>query len=601
MALSQQPQGPMPQPQVGPEMDFVHNELPQQLQQFLEQNSGTPQAAEYATRTAASLYSHALAVAHTNEAAREGDALAANLSASAESYTALAAKGQVGQAIAGFQRDAEALSQAYPEARTHLQTAADNFTRQIIKSGIQGAIVEGRDPKPLFEQYGQYIGKDLPALEKSAQTYGMTLQLDRLRLQNALQSQADRATRTAIFGQVKVDPATGQELYPPNYTEQIMREVQAGALSPSTADTMIRSYHTNLVFGTQTHDDPGSVAALRTAIGSGSATQNDLNQAYTARKITTATYNAYSNLLAKPKPEDPITRNAIAGQRSAISSLTMGDGGNQAALNGYYSQKMAEGQELGWSQLSMNTPGDPHYWLGPNVHTGADIETAMKAVYTNPPAQNPLNTMQMQLSDAADQAAHVASLMAQTGNAVGVARVLEGAGYPISPADVASGRFCADMVNGALKRAGIAGTGSSLAKSFTTWGVAADPANLQKGDVFYESPGVTGLHDTSGHVGFVLGPAQDGRVLTISSTEGERGGKPVWRPVAGLQFRAPRASIGQIYQAAANQMPLPAVPPENLAAEDRGVATGIGGLGAVFEKILPHLAPSLGGLENAQQ
>jgi hypothetical protein len=127
--------------------------------------------------------------------------------------------------------------------------------------------------------------------------------------------------------------------------------------------------------------------------------------------------------------------------------------------------------------------------------------------------------------------------------------------------DVKTQAWCAALVNAALEHAGIPGSGNNLASSFKTYGQAVAPGNVQRGDIFYSGAGGGG--DT-GHVGFALGPVENGRVQVMSShTEGAASNAAgvETRSAAGLEFRRPE------YAAAATEL-------KEAATEHKEAATG---------------------------
>lgn len=106
--------------------------------------------------------------------------------------------------------------------------------------------------------------------------------------------------------------------------------------------------------------------------------------------------------------------------------------------------------------------------------------------------------------------------------------------------------YCAILVNQALERAGVSGSGSGLASSFKTFGTAVDPSQVQKGDVFYAGP--SGRGDT-GHVGLTLGGVEGGRVEVMSSHMSGPDSNPAgkeWRNAQNLMFRRPNYDDAQL-------------------------------------------------------
>jgi hypothetical protein len=99
--------------------------------------------------------------------------------------------------------------------------------------------------------------------------------------------------------------------------------------------------------------------------------------------------------------------------------------------------------------------------------------------------------------------------------------------------------YCAKLVNDSLEQAGVKGSGSNLAASFKNYGTPVASGQERYGDVFYAKP--SGQGDT-GHVGYVMGPEQQGQVPVYSShmqgdpnnTAGQE-----WRSAANLTFRRP--------------------------------------------------------------
>ncbi|WP_237480297.1 phage tail tip lysozyme [Lichenibacterium dinghuense] len=86
-----------------------------------------------------------------------------------------------------------------------------------------------------------------------------------------------------------------------------------------------------------------------------------------------------------------------------------------------------------------------------------------------------------------------------------------------------AGQWCADAVNGALKVAGIKGSGSSMANSFKNWGKHVDFSDVKRGDVIFEDHG-----QGRGHAGFATGAVQrdrNGNVVAIGMTSGNHGNR----------------------------------------------------------------------------
>lgn len=99
--------------------------------------------------------------------------------------------------------------------------------------------------------------------------------------------------------------------------------------------------------------------------------------------------------------------------------------------------------------------------------------------------------------------------------------------------------YCAILVNQALEKAGVQGSGSGLASSFKNYGSPVSPDDVRKGDVFYAPP--SGWGDT-GHVGFATGPVSGGRVPVMSSHMQGAASNPAGeetRDISNLTFRRP--------------------------------------------------------------
>ena len=77
-----------------------------------------------------------------------------------------------------------------------------------------------------------------------------------------------------------------------------------------------------------------------------------------------------------------------------------------------------------------------------------------------------------------------------------------------------SGAWCADFVNATLKSAGVKGSGSAMAASFSAWGKHVDLTNAQKGDVIEQQRG-----GRVGHVGFATGNVQRDRNGAVTALE----------------------------------------------------------------------------------
>ena len=83
--------------------------------------------------------------------------------------------------------------------------------------------------------------------------------------------------------------------------------------------------------------------------------------------------------------------------------------------------------------------------------------------------------------------------------------------------DPATTAWCAAYVNATLAQAGIAGTGSNLARSFLNWGDAVSVP--QKGDLVVLSRGDP--NGPQGHVGFFDGFNEDGSVRILGGNQGD--------------------------------------------------------------------------------
>lgn len=108
--------------------------------------------------------------------------------------------------------------------------------------------------------------------------------------------------------------------------------------------------------------------------------------------------------------------------------------------------------------------------------------------------------------------------------------------------DPVSTPWCAAFVNATLAGAGIYGTGSLVATSFSNWGELKELADIKKGDVLVQSRG-RGPGETGGHVGIFTGETKtsNGKVTHVKMLGGnQRGGSDVsadWVPVGSVQIR----------------------------------------------------------------
>lgn len=117
-------------------------------------------------------------------------------------------------------------------------------------------------------------------------------------------------------------------------------------------------------------------------------------------------------------------------------------------------------------------------------------------------------------------------------------------GVKVNPRTTA---WCAGFVNANLNAAGIKGTGSLAAGSFTNYGTAVKPDNIQPGDIGVvrgRSPR-TGIEGT--HVGFLTGETRQGprglEAQMLSGNESDQV-KYAWRPVSALHLRRAPAPAG---------------------------------------------------------
>ena len=155
-------------------------------------------------------------------------------------------------------------------------------------------------------------------------------------------------------------------------------------------------------------------------------------------------------------------------------------------------------------------------------------------------------------------------------------------------ANMTSGQWCADFVNGALQTNGIKGSGSSIANSFLKWGQSIDPRNALKGDVLVESRG-RGAGAPGGHVGIATGRtrtnAQTGE-LEIEQTSGNYGGKVAnsWERAGRLDVRrafdvsptaADLARSVPTPQSITSGIPVPPARPGGGAGQGGGASGGV--------------------------
>ena len=89
-------------------------------------------------------------------------------------------------------------------------------------------------------------------------------------------------------------------------------------------------------------------------------------------------------------------------------------------------------------------------------------------------------------------------------------------GVNINPAETA---WCAAFVNGVFGMAGIDGTNSLAARSFSKWGNPVDPTEAQMGDIVVLS---RGDNAAQGHVGFFQGYDEEGNILILGGNQGNK-------------------------------------------------------------------------------
>lgn len=120
-----------------------------------------------------------------------------------------------------------------------------------------------------------------------------------------------------------------------------------------------------------------------------------------------------------------------------------------------------------------------------------------------------------------DQPAWLAAAWAELGvreipgsaNAPAILRYFRDAGD--DNAETEATPWCAAFAGAMLRRAGISGTGSLLARSYLDWGVAIDVATLGAVAVFSR-----GDDPTAGHIGFVLGETGD-KLFLLGGNQGD--------------------------------------------------------------------------------
>lgn len=88
-------------------------------------------------------------------------------------------------------------------------------------------------------------------------------------------------------------------------------------------------------------------------------------------------------------------------------------------------------------------------------------------------------------------------------------------------------RWCACYLNGALKKAGYASSGSDLARNFARYGKPAKPGQ------------VGAIMVMSGHVGVVSGRCSDGRIQVLSGNHSRKVGAGCYSASKAIAWRAP--------------------------------------------------------------
>lgn len=97
--------------------------------------------------------------------------------------------------------------------------------------------------------------------------------------------------------------------------------------------------------------------------------------------------------------------------------------------------------------------------------------------------------------------------------------------------------WCARFVNRSLAAAGVVGTGSDAARSFSTWGEAVQDGIAKRGDIM-----VKVRPDGSGHVGFATGRTKDGMIEMLSGNSSDTVRK-TWEPAGRYQLRRGAGSV----------------------------------------------------------
>jgi uncharacterized protein (TIGR02594 family) len=162
-------------------------------------------------------------------------------------------------------------------------------------------------------------------------------------------------------------------------------------------------------------------------------------------------------------------------------------------------------------------------------------------------------------------------------------------GRSLSPATRA---WCADFVNASLSKAGHAGTGSGLARSFLNYGQKVDKPEV--GDIVVLTRGDP--KSWTGHVGFYEGTDPDGRIRVLGGNQSNAVTSAAYAPDRVLGYRRPGAASDGSAPTATASAPsstAPAPPPATVAAAGPPPAAPVSSAPQVAKAEAPSFLSSL--------
>lgn len=97
--------------------------------------------------------------------------------------------------------------------------------------------------------------------------------------------------------------------------------------------------------------------------------------------------------------------------------------------------------------------------------------------------------------------------------------------------------WCSSFVNWVMKKVGIKGTNSALARSWLTWGIEVSQKAPKYGSVVVLSRGVGSI---AGHVGFYVGKTVGGQIKVLGGNQGDKVSVALFSKSKVLGYRWPK-------------------------------------------------------------